>query len=289
MSTSNKKIVGVFVLLGMLYLGGSLFPQQPVGISNVSGNPTVNGLPVAALGPTASAGPFTAPNQSYLVAGKYFGTGALQQLTPGQSIPYPTDPYGRPLMVVSSLPNITLGPALRAWPTVSVPTTSYPKYSATVSFTVAASATDIACLPGQNTNATVLYDARVSGIQTTAGTVHVYLVIRSTADTGSSNAMTAGKDDSTYGVAQSAPVNYTANPVVGTLDHNFDIQAIDFNASTSGNPNDFFANLSISRQPQILRGTNQEACFNLNGVTVAGLVADVTFRWYETDLKMFTP
>ena len=166
-------------------------------------------------------------------------------------------------------------------------TRSYEKfartYSASANITVAASATDIAVLPGSATTTVVITRVLISGLQTTAGLIDVLLIKRSAANTGgTSTALTAVPHDATDVAATAAPLLYTANPTglgaaVGTLRRN----SLFVGQSTSTNETLLDYEFGDKGKPITLAGVAQMLAINLNGVTVTGGVFNVTFEWFE--------
>lgn len=145
----------------------------------------------------------------------------------------------------------------------------------------AASATDIAILPGNATNTVYVTKVIISGIQTTAGSVLVQLIKRSTANSGgTSAAMTAVPHESTD-TAVSAPLTYnTTNPTTGTIVGNVRTIYLSLGSTTvaSGNVVWEFADKG---KHIILSGVAQGLAVNLNGVTVTGGSFSITFEWIE--------
>jgi len=146
----------------------------------------------------------------------------------------------------------------------------------------ASSTTDNAVLPGNASNTVLMTEARVTGIQTTAGILNVEVAKRSTADTGgTSAAMTAVADDSNYSACASAPLSYTGTgPTVGTLVGDIDNAEVGFMAAATASPNDIYI-LNLRQKPIVLRGTAQQVAINLGGAVTGGTMT-VTFKWIET-------
>jgi hypothetical protein len=95
--------------------------------------------------------------------------------------------------------------------------TTTASFHASANVASAASATDIAILPGNATNKVLVNKVTVSCTQTTAGIITLQLIKRSTADTsGTSSNMTVVPDYSSYAAGVSVPKTYTANPTTGT-------------------------------------------------------------------------
>lgn len=155
-------------------------------------------------------------------------------------------------------------------------------YEASANF-AASSTTDNACIYGNSTNTVLLYEADVSGIQTTAGLVNVQLIRHSAAESGGTSAnMTAVRGDVTnYAAASTTPVSYTgtgptAGASVGTIHQAYTA----FLVSASTVPDDLFI-WNGRLKPQILIGTGQGVCVNLGNAALTGGTINVTFRWLE--------
>ena len=147
----------------------------------------------------------------------------------------------------------------------------------------AASATDIAVLPGNATNTVIVTGVRVSCTQTTAGIIDLQLIQRTTADTGgTSGAMTAVKMDTGNGAAVSAPLTYTANPTINSTIGNYDSVKLACLAPATASAADIYVWKPGMGQSIVLRGTAQQLAVNLNGVTVTGGSFNITFSWIET-------
>jgi hypothetical protein len=168
--------------------------------------------------------------------------------------------------------------------TASLPSFRPASYAAsTNTLTVAASATDIAALCGNATDTVLLYGIRVSCTETTAGNVLVDIFKRSAGYTGAWSTMTNVAQDSTYAVASSSGITFTANPTVGALVGLLDAYQLGCMASTTATPNDIYISPPDWRmKPIVLRGTAQCVAVNLNGVTVTGGKFTVSFDWIET-------
>lgn len=163
-----------------------------------------------------------------------------------------------------------------------LPEPSIASYSASAVVASAASATDIAVIPGNATNTVLLTEVRVSCTATTAGIIQLHLIKRSTADTaGTSVAMTEVPDDANYAAASSALLTYTANPTLGGTVGDLDIVKLGCMATGTATPNDLYI-ANFRQKPIVLRGTAQQVAINLNGATVAGGSFAVTYKWIET-------
>lgn len=168
-----------------------------------------------------------------------------------------------------------------AW-VAGLPEPSIASYSASATVASAASATDIAVVPGNATNTVLVTEVRVSCTQTTAGIIELHLLKRSTADTaGTSVGMTEVPDDANYAAASSALLTYTANPTTGSLVGDVDIVKLGCLATGTTAANDLYV-ANFRQKPIVLRGTAQQLAVNLNGVTVSGGNFAITFKWIET-------
>lgn len=155
-------------------------------------------------------------------------------------------------------------------------------YSASANIAAAASATDIAILPGSATTTVFVTKVIISGIQTTGGLADVLLIKRSTANTGgTSAAMTPIPHDANDAAAVAAPLSYTANPTPGTAVGTFRRGYTPVGAATAVvNPLIVF-DFGDKGRPITLRGIAQGLAVNLNGVTLTGGTFDVVFEWFE--------
>jgi hypothetical protein len=155
-------------------------------------------------------------------------------------------------------------------------------FVASATVTSAASATDIAVMPGNATNTALLTRVKVSCTQTTAGIITLNLIKRTTADSGgTSSGMTAVADDSNTSAAVSAPLTYTANPTINNTTGNVDTVRFGCMATGTTSANDIYI-LNRTQKPLVLRGTAQQIAVNLGGTTVTGGSFTITFEWIET-------
>lgn len=168
--------------------------------------------------------------------------------------------------------------ALMAW---AGPDSSLESYSASAVVASAASATDIAVLPGNATTTVLVTEVRVSCTQTTAGIIQLHIIKRSSADTaGTSVAMTEVPDDANYSAADSAALTYTANPTLGGTVGDIDIVKLGCMATSTATPNDIWIG-NYRQKPIVLRGTAQQLAVNLNAATVSGGSFTITYKWIE--------
>jgi hypothetical protein len=168
-------------------------------------------------------------------------------------------------------------------------------YHASAIVAPAATATDIATMPGNATNTVLVTGIRISCTQTTGSIINVSILMRTTADSAGTPVTTAiHEDDSTYLAASSAPKTWTANPTKGTLEAMVDSVKLGCMAPGTVSPNDIYISPANWRmKPQVLRGTAQELEVNLGtpidgaGTTVTGGSFLITFEWME--IKTITP
>ncbi len=200
---------------------------------------------------------------------------------------------------ITSSPSATVGTgepwavAVASFQTVNLPiggtvsVRSYvfePVYSATVrGLASAASATDIAVLPGTATKTVVLVGVEISCTQTTAGIIDVQLIKRSSADTaGTSTAMGITPHSSRLPAAVSAPLSYTANPTLGSTINNIDTFKLACLAPATATPADIYIGTArLWGGPIFLYTTAEQVAVNLNGVTVTGSSFNIVFHWLE--------
>lgn len=177
----------------------------------------------------------------------------------------------------------------------SLPAMRPASYHASAIVAPAATATDIATMPGNATNTVLVTGIRVSCTQTTGSIINLSILMRTTADSaGTPVTTTIHKDDSNYAAASSAPKTWTANPTKGTLEAMVDSVKLGCLAPGTVSPNDIYISPSNWRmKPMVLRGTAQELEVNLGapidgtGTTVSGGSFLITFEWIET--KTITP
>jgi hypothetical protein len=168
-------------------------------------------------------------------------------------------------------------------------------YHASAIVASAATATDIASMPGNASNTVLVTGIRVSCTQTTGSIINLSILMRTTADSaGTPVTTTIHKGDSNYTAASSAPKTWTGNPTKGTLEAMVDAVKLGCMAPGTVSPNDIYISPSNWRmKPMVLRGTAQELEVNLGapidgaGTTVTGSSFLITFEWIET--KTITP
>lgn len=163
----------------------------------------------------------------------------------------------------------------------ALPEPSFESYSASFAVASAASATDIAILPGNATNTVLITEVRVSCTQTTAGIIQLHLIKRSAANSaGTSSGMTEVPDDANYSASDSAGLIYTANPTPGATVGDIDVVKLGCMATGTATPNDIYIG-NFRQKPIVLRGTAQGLAVNLNAATVTGGSFAITYKWLE--------
>jgi len=239
----------------------------PVG-SNVIGGVTQSGsnwTVLDAADGTVAAG--TAASYSTLVGAQYNAT--LPAPTTGQQMALQADSSGRLLTASSPLDG------------------QKATYSATsaLAFASASSATDIFTITGSASKTVRVLRIGFSGTQTTAGTVNVLAIKRSSANSGGTSASaTAVVHDSTDGAVSATVLNYTANPTslgtaVGT------VRAVRAFIPTTGTAaSSQFYEFDFGEWAEkavVLRGTSQVLALNLNATTVTGGAWTCWVEWSE--------
>ena len=153
----------------------------------------------------------------------------------------------------------------------------------------ATSATDIFALTGSATKLIRISRIVISGTATTIQQTDVQLIKRITADTGTSaSTPTPMSYDSTSAAATATCATYTANPTItSTGSGTIFVQKLLFNlptpASAYATPSEKMICDYGTRPTKevILRGVAEQLVVNLNGVTVAGPLIDVTVEFTE--------
>ncbi len=148
-----------------------------------------------------------------------------------------------------------------------------------------ASCTDLVTITGSASGVVRVKSIKLGGVATSAGSIRVELIKRSTAGTGgTSTAPVAVPLDSASPAAGAILAAYTANPTVGTIIGPIGAQRIGLGVTLVGpvvwNQGwDFSTRLD---QPIVLRGVAQQLAINLGGVTVpSGGVVDWEIEWEE--------
>lgn len=159
-------------------------------------------------------------------------------------------------------------------------------YTATVTgFAPAASATDVIAIGGSASKTVRVTRLELFMTQTTSGAVVLQLIKRSAADTGGTvgSTPTPTPHDSTNPAVTGTLVSYTANPsqgaVAGVVKN---VSVLVPSAATVGNtPIVWTWGGPQPEQAIVLRGTAQQLCLSLGGVTVTGGNIYCSVTWTE--------
>lgn len=155
-------------------------------------------------------------------------------------------------------------------------------YRAAANVTTVAAATDVFDFFGNAATTVVVTRVFITGIQTTAGSVDILLVKRSTANTaGTRVAMTAVTLDAADAAAGSVPGVYTANPTVGTLVGALGRRYLGVSGAAALTGPGIEYEFGTKGKGVWLSGTAQGMAINLNGATVAGGSLSVEVEWFE--------
>lgn len=156
-------------------------------------------------------------------------------------------------------------------------------YSASISaLATAATATDIFTIKGSGTKTVSITQIVITGLATTAISVPVSILIRSSADTGgTSTTPTIVPHDSSDAAATAVVNAYTANPTTGTLVGAIRSERVAF-PLTGALPSRAVYDFGVRpSKPIVLRGTSQQLCINFNSTTVLGSAIDIWVEFTE--------
>lgn len=151
-----------------------------------------------------------------------------------------------------------------------------------VAITPAATTTDLAILNGSSTKTIKVTRVTVSGLATTAGTMDVTLMQRSTADSGGTcTTPTIVPEDSNDSAATGVLTTCTANPTTGTAVGGIADQKLDFGVAGAAANIVFDFGNRPSKEPT-LRGAAAGLAIYLNGQAVpTGGTISYTIEWTE--------
>lgn len=157
-------------------------------------------------------------------------------------------------------------------------------YSASITdLATAAAATDIVIINGSANKTIRITRVQASGTGT-AITVPLKLIVRSTANSGSSSAVTAVPHDSGNAAATATVVSYTANPTPGSTVGEIRSGILNLNAASTATPQtpdviwDF---TTRNGQGIVLRGVAQGLAINFDATTVVTPKIGVNIEWTE--------
>jgi hypothetical protein len=156
-------------------------------------------------------------------------------------------------------------------------------YSATSEFVMANTPTDVFTITGSASKTVTIRKIIITGTQTTATNRSVFILKRSTANTGgTSTTLTAVPHDNQNVAATAVVRSYTANPTLGTLVGNMYSEKLFIPTTTTiGNKSTIEIVNSDDIQDFTLRGINEVLSVNFNSVTSAGNSMNMTIVWSE--------
>lgn len=153
----------------------------------------------------------------------------------------------------------------------------------------AASATDVACITGSATRVVRVQTVRVSGTAGTLVTLPILLYKHTVANTGGTAATTTALPvpnalDSGSPAATATTTAYTANPTIDASAIPVSAIVASFNttaALVTGVGAVWEWKERTYMQAPVLRGTAQQLCVNLGGISVSSGLLAVAFAWTE--------
>lgn len=157
-------------------------------------------------------------------------------------------------------------------------------YSAAITqLATATTATDIATITGSGTKTIKVLQVVLTATETTSAVRDVFLIKRSTANSGgTSSTITNVPNDSSNAAATATVRSYTANPTLGTSVGTIRARKTDISATNLvGSSDRVIWDFGFMRQPVVLRGTGEVLAINLNGVTWAGSSVNIEIEWIE--------
>lgn len=160
---------------------------------------------------------------------------------------------------------------------------------------LATNPTDIATITGVAGKVVRVRKIHMSGIATNSAQIDVFLIKRSTANTGGTSVTLTNVPYDSLNVAAGATVRYygaaaaPTNPTLGTAVGTISQSMLYLSPPTSSGTNPTTGNNSIeidfidgTLQPLTLRGVNEVLAINLNGITVpGGTNLEIDFVWTE--------
>lgn len=157
----------------------------------------------------------------------------------------------------------------------------------------AASATDIACIAGSSTKTIIIRRVSVSGTADTLVSAPVTLLRRTSVDSGGTAATTTAnwantisKRDSSDASATATLISYSANPTINDTSPTYVASAYTTFPVTSAGVAivpvvwDFSTPFSFVKGV-VLRGASQQACINLNAVSISSGLLHISIDWTE--------
>jgi hypothetical protein len=156
--------------------------------------------------------------------------------------------------------------------------------SAIVGLNVANNPTDIFTITGSASKTVRIHNVTVTATQTTSTIRDVQLIKRSSANSGGSSSTPAAVPlDSSNAAATAVVRAYTTNPTVGTLVGTAVAAKMLIGTTTTAFRDAFSYNTPNNSNAQeiVLRGVTEVLAINLNGVTSAGNLFDISITWSE--------
>lgn len=166
-------------------------------------------------------------------------------------------------------------------------------YAATsIGLVPASAATDIFCIAASTNRTVSVKEITLSGTAGTAITTPVLLYRRATVDTGGTAATStalpvAGTLSSSDPASTAVLVAYTANPTVtDSAPVLLAGPAVSFSVTTGTNAATFlYAGTNVdffAKGFDLIKGSTQQLCLNLNGATIATGVLALSIKWEES-------
>lgn len=162
-------------------------------------------------------------------------------------------------------------------------------WASAIGYSPVATATDMSCMVGSATKTVTVTNAVMYVNSTTSATQSLYIIKRSTANSGGTpTALTPTLYESTDPAATASVVTYGANPTTGTgtaIRYNQITSPVVASPAVAFSLATFAANGStITYQKNIvLHGVAESLCFNYNGAALAGTLLTVAFEWEWTE------
>lgn len=157
----------------------------------------------------------------------------------------------------------------------------------------AASATDIACIAGSSTKTVIVRRVTVTGTAGTLVTAPFTMVRRTSVDSGGTAATTTAnwantisQRDSSDAAASATLISYSANPTINDTSPTYIASAhLTIPVTSAGTVTrplvwEFDTPFSFVKGV-VLRGATQQACINLNGVSVSSGLLHISIDWTE--------
>lgn len=170
-----------------------------------------------------------------------------------------------------------------------------PTYSATsVGLVPAASATDIFCISAGASKTVAIRRVTIGGTAGTAVTTPFLLYLRSALDTGGTAATVLAlpvpvPNNPSDSASTAVLTAYTANPTVAATPVLLDAVTVNLPVTTAANSQPYVTatyGTSIdmfNKGLDLIKGSTNQICVNLNGVSVSSGVLTIHMEWTETN------